>query len=314
MVQTNFWMTEKLSSIVRTVAEKNEAREQHVRSTQNTPQPSWENQIGRDRPKSRESNHRHTQRDGRDSQTQKEMKDSQRERIERYGSMSSHREHARNGSGTTTATSTADFGEAQANNGTRRHDYDVQSMETDLSSSRVSMARNPIPPPAVTVRSEYPTLNRSRQSQTLTCLITIEVLQGKWSPDPEDLRNAPQMILVQSEKEVVPPSSPESSRRGDWAAESPETLEEVTEDLRLRVDNWHGLDFSRYLLEFTRAASASNFLVDSENCGCMGQYEWAKTANHGKNLNVSSSPRCSYVSKKRKGLHHNMLTATPIAN
>ena len=174
--------------------------------------------------------------------------------------MSSHHEHARNGSGGTAATSAADFGEAQANNGTRRHDYDVQSMETDLSSPRVSMARNPIPPPTVTVRSEYPTLNRSRQRQTLTCLITIEVPEGKWSPDPEDLRNAPQLPPMQSEKEVVQPSSPESIQRGDWSTESPETLEEVTEDLRLRVDNWHGLDFSRYFLASMRVASASNGL------------------------------------------------------
>jgi len=30
-----------------------------------------------------------------------------------------------------------------------------------------------------------------------------------------------------------------------WSFESPEVLEEITEDLRLRVDNWHGLDFQR---------------------------------------------------------------------
>ena len=109
------------------------------------------------------------------------------------------------------------------------------------------MARNPIPPPAVTVRSEYPTLNRSRQSQTLTCLITIEVPEGKWSPDPEDLRSAPQLSAMQAEKEVVQPQSPESGRSEQWSAESPEVLEEVTKDLRVRVDNWHGLDFSRYV-------------------------------------------------------------------
>ena len=120
-------------------------------------------------------------------------------------------------------------------------------METDLSSPRVSMARNPIPPPAVTVRSEYPTLNRSRQSQTLTCLITIEVPEGKWSPDPEDLRSTPQLPAMQAEKEVVQPQSPELSRSEQWSSETPEVLEEVTKDLRVRVDNWHGLDFSRYV-------------------------------------------------------------------
>ena len=107
------------------------------------------------------------------------------------------------------------------------------------------MARNPIPPPLVTVRSEYPTLSRSRQSQTLTCLITIEVPEGKWSPDPGDLRGAPPLPPLPQEKEVVRPRSPSNDRQRDWVIESPETLEQITEDLRVRVDNWHGLDFSR---------------------------------------------------------------------
>ncbi len=33
----------------------------------------------------------------------------------------------------------------------------------------------------------------------------------------------------------------------NWLRESPEELEEITEDLRARVENWHGLDFSRYV-------------------------------------------------------------------
>lgn len=120
------------------------------------------------------------------------------------------------------------------------------------------MARNPIPPPTVTVRSEYPTLTRSRQSQTLTCLVTIEVPEGKWSPDPEDLRSAHQLPSMQPEKEVVRPQSPVPSRQDHWSSESPEALEEITEDLRIRVDNWHGLDFSRYVSVAMRVASRFN--------------------------------------------------------
>ena len=131
-------------------------------------------------------------------------------------------------------------------------------METDLSSPRVSMARNPIPPPTVTVRSEYPTLTRSRQPQTLTCLITIEVPEGKWSPDPEDLRSAHQLPSMQPEKEVVRPQSPTPSGQEHWSLESPEALEEITEDLRVRVDNWHGLDFSRYVSPVRRVAAIFN--------------------------------------------------------
>ncbi|MCJ1411824.1 hypothetical protein MMC19_005916 [Ptychographa xylographoides] len=243
---------EKLSSIVRSVSLNNEAREQQHRSTQNTPTP-WDGQTVRDRPRSRESSSRTPQRDSRESQSQRDSKESQRERIERYGSSSSsaRQQHARNGSaGTGPSSSQGDYGEAA--HGGRRHDYDVQSMETDLSSPRASMARNPIPPPSVTVRSEYPTLSRSRQSQTLTCLITIEVPEGKWSPDPEDLRGAPPLPTVPQEKEAVglkslhphPNANPPPQR--EWSTESPEALDQITEDLRVRVDNWHGLDFSRF--------------------------------------------------------------------
>lgn len=234
-------VTEKLSSIVRAVSQNNEAREQQQRSAQNTPTP-WDNQTVRgDRPRSRESNGRSQQRDSRESQSQRDSKESQRERIERYGP-SFRQAHARNGSAGTQPSSQGDYAD-----GGRRHDYDVHSMETALSSPRASMARNPIPPPQVTVRSEYPTIVRSRQSQTLTCLITIEVPEGKWSPDPEDLRGAPPLPSVPQEKEVVRSHSPDRKKPREWTSESSETLEEITEDLRVRVDNWHGLDFSRHV-------------------------------------------------------------------
>lgn len=211
----------------------NEARDQ--RSAQNSSAP-WDNQPVRDRPRSRESHTRTPNRDSRDSQSQRESKEQQRERVERYGSSS---RHGRNGSaGTGAASSQGDYDNSQG----RQHAYDVVSMETDLSSPRVSMARNPIPAPHVTVRSEYPTLMRSKQSQTLTCLITIEVPDIGWSPDPEDLRGAPLLPTVHQEKEVVRSRSPTS---GEWSSESPEELDEITSDLRVRVDNWHGLDFCR---------------------------------------------------------------------
>lgn len=116
-------------------------------------------------------------------------------------------------------------------------------METDLSSPRSNHTKNPIPAPIVTVRSEFPTLNRSRQQQSLTCLVTIEVPDGKWHPDPEDLRHAPPVpplpqIDEYEEKEPV-------ARPRALSYDAPELLEEITEELRTRVDNWHGLDFQR---------------------------------------------------------------------
>ena len=241
--------TEKLSSIVRSVSLNNEAREQNQRSTQNTPIP-WDGQPNQGRPKSRESMNRSTQRDSRDSQPrERDMRDVQRERVERYGN-SPRQPHVRNGSGNTGNTGVAsngDYAEPHNTNGGRRHDYDVQSMETSISSPRASITKNPIPAPTVTVRSEYPTLSRSRQQQSLTCLVTIEVPEGKWSPDPADLRGAPVLPSMQQNNTYARPRSPQAERQADWPFESSEVLEEITEDLRVRVDNWHGLDFSRHV-------------------------------------------------------------------
>lgn len=223
----------------------NEAREQSQRSTQNTPVP-WEGQANRERPKSR-----NTQRDSREAQPQPRERDAsqtQRERVERYGA-SPRQQHVRNESGGTAGPSQGESSESHTHNvnGGRRHDYDVQSMETSISSPRTSIIKNPIPAPTVTVRSEYPTLSRSRQQQSLTCLVTIEVPEGKWSPDPADLRGAPVLPSMQQNNTITRPRSPPTDRQADWPFESPEVLEEITEDLRVRVDNWHGLDFQRHV-------------------------------------------------------------------
>ncbi|KAJ4304189.1 hypothetical protein N0V88_001801 [Collariella sp. IMI 366227] len=128
----------------------------------------------------------------------------------------------------------------------RRHDYDVQAMETSLVSPRAG-TRNPIPAPTVTVRSEFPTLSRSRQQQTLTCLVTIEVPDCKWRPDPEDLQSAPPPLAPpRADEAFARAPSPARSAPRFYPYESPEVLAEMTENLRNRVDNWHGLDFGRF--------------------------------------------------------------------
>ena len=231
---------------MRSVSQNNDAKERNARSAQNTPVP-WQSQgEGAQRPGSQGSMHRDYQRDSRDQQPQtardRDHKDLQRERIEKYGAGVPRRQHSRDGSGDTGVAS--DYGQ-QAN--VRRHDYDVQSMETAISSPRASMTKNPIPAPTVTVRSEFPTLSRSRQQQSLTCLVTVEVPEGRWRPDPADLRGAPVMPPVQEEPAYTRQRPPSPSRpTNDWPFESPQVLDDITEDLRVRVDNWHGLDFSRF--------------------------------------------------------------------
>ena len=238
---------EKLSSIVRSVSLNNEARDRRDTSSRNTPVP-WDPQTGLERPSSRGSNTRNrdssqtheTRQRARDRV--RDAREIQRDRVERYGSQN-RQQHTRNES----VPSSGEYGESHHTTG-RRHDYDVQSMETALSSPRASLTKNPIPAPTVTVRSEYPTLTRSRQQQSLTCLVTIEVPEGKWRPDPADLRGAPILPSTQQDSATFSarPKSPTQNQQSDWQVESPEVLDEITEDLRVRVDNWHGLDFQRY--------------------------------------------------------------------
>ena len=227
------------------------ASDQSSRSQQTPTPTAWDNQTvrsnGRDssaRPVARES--RDSSRDARNSHNEAGSRDSRdsRDRAERYGP-SPRVSHTRNDSEATGATSSVGYPETAASGPPRRHDYDVQAMETSLTSPRASTTRNPIPPPSVSVRSEFPTLNRSRQQQTLTCLITIEVPDNKWRPDPDDLRSAPPLPIAPIEESFARPPSPAQSAPRFYPYEAPEVLDEIAEILRNRVENWHGLDFSR---------------------------------------------------------------------
>ena len=227
--------------------------DQSMRSGQ-TPTPTpWDSQTLR--PVSRESNARQPTRDVREERVResshgssnRDSRDS-RERIDKYG-VPARNTHTRNDSEVTGgASSSVGYPETSVSGPPRRHDYDVQAMETNLMSPRASVTRNPIPAPSVSVRSEFPTLSRSRQQQTLTCLITVEVLDTKWRPDPDDLRSAPPLPVIRPEETYNRPPSPAQSAPRFYPYESPEVLEEITENLRMRVDNWHGLDFNRYVL------------------------------------------------------------------
>lgn len=212
--------------------------------SQTTPTPTpqqqpWDDHTGR--PPSRGSNVRQ----GPGSTNGRSFRDSRdTQPSERYTTGS---RHARSDSEATGVTSSAGYPETTQSGPRRAHDYDVQAMESSLASPRNS-TRNPIPAPTVSVRSEFPTINRSRQQQTLTCLVTVEVRDSKWRPDPEDLQAVPlpppQRVEPQFQQRAP---SPTRSTPRFYPYEPPEVLEEMTENLRSRVDNWHGLDFSRYV-------------------------------------------------------------------
>lgn len=212
--------------------------DQSVRSNQ-TPTPTlWDGQAAR--PHSVESNRKQRRDSSRESNGGGSSRGS-RDGRDRYGAKS----HNRNNSAITDPPSSGGYTETTSSGPPRRHDYDVQSMESNLVSPRTSVARNPIPPPVVSVRSEFPTLNRSRQQQTLTCLVTIEVPDNKWRPDPDDLRPTPPVPALRPEDTYARPPSPAQSAPRFYPYESPEVLEEMTRSLRSRVENWHGLDFGR---------------------------------------------------------------------
>ncbi|KAF9893575.1 hypothetical protein FE257_010887 [Aspergillus nanangensis] len=229
---------EKLSNIVRSVA--SDAATQ--RSGLTTPTP-WDPQQGRVRPPS-DTGSRPFNRDSRDMYSRRDSRDttSQRERIERL-TVGSRQHHSRNGSA---AGSSGDYNDPHNPVNGRRHDYDLQAMESDLS-PRGSM-KNPIPAPTVTIRSEFPTLNRSRQQQTLTCLVTVEVPEG-WRPDTDDLRHTSKGTSQPRDEPygVMRHQSTHETRAAQPVPYEPqEALDEISEDLRNRVDNWHGLEFQRF--------------------------------------------------------------------
>ncbi|KAH6687323.1 von Willebrand and RING finger domain-containing protein [Plectosphaerella plurivora] len=230
---------EKITNLIRSVSTD-------TRSTHTSTPTQWDYQGG-PRPTSLESNQRQqTIASGRDSSTRGSIRDSRdAPPSDRYGPST---KHARTDSGATGVASSGGYPETtQSGPPPRRHDYDVQAMETTPASPR-AITRNPIPTPTVTLRSEFPTINRSRQQQTLTCLVTIEVPDTKWRPDPEDLGDVPPAPAANPkiDEAFQRPPSPARSAPRFYPYESPEVLEEITEHLRNRVDNWHGLDFSRF--------------------------------------------------------------------
>lgn len=150
-------------------------------------------------------------------------------------------------------------------------------MESTLSPR--SGIKNPIPPPTVTVRSEFPTVNRSRQQQSLTCLVTVEVPDGKWRADPEEFPNVPPTPSPRAPDHGRASKTPTISREPIY--QNPELLEDATEELHARVDNWHGLDFSRYVTKHWMWGLLLTS-IGSGNSACMVTFAWAKIAKLGK--------------------------------
>lgn len=230
--------TEKLNSLVRSVQTPDlRDRSDHLK----TPIP-WDTETVRNDARSVHSQHP-VQAEQRHYSTPAQARGGSNRGSDKYSA--EYRQHARNDSGATNAPSSTDYADPQHTNA-RRHDYDVQSMETSVTNSRTH-AKNPIPAPIVTVRSEFPTLGRSRQQQSLTCIVTVEVVDGKWRADPQDIRSPASLTgpVPNVFENYAHMKSVDHLRQPDIPRGPPEVLERVTEELHNKVDNWHGLDFAR---------------------------------------------------------------------
>lgn len=129
-----------------------------------------------------------------------------------------------------------------------RSNDDIRSLTNSLRSSRTG-AKNSISAPTITIRSEFSNLVRSRQPQTLTCLVTVEVAEGMWMADMEDLRGSSSMrpirtSQVESNYTYHPPR--QRTRLRYNPQDSVKGMAKVANELDCRVDSWHGLDFARY--------------------------------------------------------------------
>ncbi|KAH8782751.1 Pleckstrin homology domain-containing protein [Diaporthe sp. PMI_573] len=241
---------EKISNMVRSVS-VNDARSANTPTPAAAPAPApipapasvdWNDHSGR--PPSRGSGARQPPMGPLPTPSRGSLRDNNSDRY--AGGRTGHMRSDSDATGMTGVASSGGYPETTQSGPPRRHDYDLQAMETSLASPK-AVARNPIPAPTVTVRSEFPTINRSRQQQTLTCLVTVEVSDNKWRPDPDDIQSAPPMPHQRIEDQFpARPPSPAQSAPRFYPYESAEVLEEMTENLRNRVDNWHGLDFSRF--------------------------------------------------------------------
>lgn len=105
-----------------------------------------------------------------------------------------------------------------------------------------------IPPPQVTIRSEFPTLTRSRQQQTVTCLVTVEVPKLRNQRDVEGTSDTAEAASYSSQGRYARPPSPAHSSQRSLVSQ--EALDNIAVNLRSRVEDWHTLEFERYGIRY----------------------------------------------------------------
>lgn len=217
--------------MVRSFAQQSDAASS--RGSAATPMP-WDRHNGRD---DGASVYEASQKiDARDPYS--DSRETQRMRIERYGPTS---QHSRTNSGNE---SSGDHHSQENFAASRQHAYDVHAMESTLPDEMIKPYRPAIQPPLVLVRSEFPTITRSSHQQSLTCLVTVEVPDTRSSQQGFDNHMSSAAPAAQS----INATSFSFHTAQDQFAPLQTSLELIraTADLKSKIDNWHGLEFSKF--------------------------------------------------------------------
>lgn len=223
----------KLTNMVRSFAQQTDAAS--IRTTVTTPMP-WEKSPGRDEATSPTEPQLRAQPQELDSESQ----EFQRIRLQRYGPAS---QHSRNNSGNEVVGELADHPAS-----TRQHAADAHREGSVTSKELPRPPTTMIAPPIITVRSEFPTIIRSSQQQTLTCLVTIEVPESK----SRSYAGSPKISGPSTKQSVnaLTPADSFSFHTIDSVGHAPpESLEQqnrLIADLKAKVDDWHGLEVTRF--------------------------------------------------------------------
>lgn len=226
--------TGKLTSMVRSFTQQ-ATDAASVRTNMTTPMP-WDKSPGREElAHLGESQYR-----GEPQELDSEGQESQRMRIKRYGPAS---QHSRNNSENEALQKLAEHPASS-----RQHTFD-QNPDGPAASKEPNKPQNATCwPPVVTVRSEFPTIIRSSHQQTLTCLVTVEVPESRHRHFTESPKiSAP---AAKPFHDIVAPTESFTFHSSDGEIlrnpNSSESRDRLVSDLKEKVEDWHGLDVTRF--------------------------------------------------------------------
>jgi hypothetical protein len=112
----------------------------------------------------------------------------------------------------------------------------------ELPSGVQNVAKYPIPEPTIVMRSEFPSITKSRYQQSLTCMVTVEVPESNWSALSDSNLISPSIQAPHDHLSIQPSPMPDLPKPMPVIQDSVEDLEAARKELFDRVDDWHGLD------------------------------------------------------------------------